>query len=450
MAHARARWAIIGGGLLGMTLAHRLRSAGREVSLFEAAAQLGGLASPWRIGDFTWDRHYHVTLLSDLALRALLDELGLDAGIAWVKTRTGLYHGGRLYSMSNVHEFLAFPGLDLIAKARLALTILYAAHYKQWRRLEDISVRDWLVRLSGQATFERFWLPLLRAKLGEGYRQASAAFIWAIITRLYAARRSGLKEEMFGYVPGGYARVLERFAALLASSGVAVHCERPAERVQRDADGSLTIRFKDGAAGHYDNVVVTAPGPLASRLCPQLNQDESARLHDVVYQGIICASVVLTKPLAGYYVTNITDAGMPFSGIIEMSALVSSEQFGGKTLVYLPKYAAPDDPMFALSDAEIEQRFIPALLRMFPHISLDDIECFKVSRVPYVLPVATLGYSKRIAPMVTSIPGLFTVNAAHIINGTLNVNETVQLANRAVEPLLAAEQAPVAHLAVAG
>ena len=45
--------------------------------------------------------------------------------------------------------------------------------------------------------------PLLRAKLGDAYQAASAAFIWATIQRLYAARRSGLKKEMFGYVPGG-------------------------------------------------------------------------------------------------------------------------------------------------------------------------------------------------------------------------------------------------------
>ena len=48
-----------------------------------------------------------------------------------------------------------------------------------------------------------------------------AAFIWATIARMYAARRSGLKEERFGYVPGGYARVLEK-ADAAAALGVAV------------------------------------------------------------------------------------------------------------------------------------------------------------------------------------------------------------------------------------
>ena len=73
--------------------------------------------------------------------------------------------------------------------------------------METLPVDQWLRRWSGRRTFERFWLPLLRAKLGDAYQQASAAFIWATIQRLYAARRTGLKKEMFGYVPGGYARI---------------------------------------------------------------------------------------------------------------------------------------------------------------------------------------------------------------------------------------------------
>ncbi len=80
---------------------------------------------------------------------------------------------------------------------------------RDWQRMERIPVEVWLRRWSGRRTFEHFWKPLLRAKLGDSYRTASAAFIWATIQRLYAARRTGLKKEMFGYVPGGYARVLD-------------------------------------------------------------------------------------------------------------------------------------------------------------------------------------------------------------------------------------------------
>ena len=39
--------------------------------------------------------------------------------------------------------------------------------------------------------------------------------------------------------------------------------------------------------------------------------------------------------------------------------------------------------------------------------------------------------------MTTSVPGIHIVNSAHILNGTLNVNETVQLAEREAKRLLA-------------
>ena len=39
------RCAIVGGGLLGLTLALRLRAAGDDVTVYEAAPEIGGLAS---------------------------------------------------------------------------------------------------------------------------------------------------------------------------------------------------------------------------------------------------------------------------------------------------------------------------------------------------------------------------------------------------------------------
>ena len=145
-------------------------------------------------------------------LRSVLRELDLERQMKWVETKTGFFTDGRLFSMSSSLEFLRFPPLDFISKVRLAATIFYASRITNWRPLEHIPVADWLRRWSGSRTFEKIWLPLLRSKLGESYRKTSAAFIWATIQRMYAARRSGLKKEMFGYVPGGYGRILKGFS----------------------------------------------------------------------------------------------------------------------------------------------------------------------------------------------------------------------------------------------
>jgi protoporphyrinogen oxidase len=432
----RAGWAIVGGGMLGMTLAHRLAQAGQRVALFEAAPSLGGLASAWTLGDVVWDKHYHVTLLSDSVLRSLLNELGLEHEIDWVTTKTGVYADRALYSVSDLAEFMRFPLLGLIDKLRLGATILHAARLRDWQPLEEIPVSQWLVRLGGQRTFEKLWLPLLRAKLGENYRQTSAAFIWAVIARLYAARRTGLKKEMFGYVPGGYARVLGRFEHRLRQEGVRVETAHPVQSIVAHPGSGLEVTFASGAVERFENVAVTVPAPVASVVCPQLSKDELTRLRGVHYQGIICASLLLRRPLGPYYVTNITDPQIPFTAVVEMSALVDRRHFGGHALVYLPKYLPAEDAGFMLPDEQIETAFLHGLERMYPAFSRDDVIKFRISRARYVLPIPTVGYSRRLPPMVTSVPGLFTVSSAHIVNGTLNVNETVTLADRAAMQLL--------------
>ena len=234
-------WGIVGGGILGMTLALRLRTLGHRVTLLEAGESLGGLATPWMIGDITWDRHYHVILLSDAHLRALLAELGLADELRWSQTRTGFYTDGRFYSMSTALEFLGFPPLNLIEKFRLGFTILYASRIRDWKSLERVSVGDWLQRLSGRGTTEKIWLPLLRAKLGDSYKRTSAAFIWTTINRMYAARRSGLKQEMFGYVKGGYARILDRYTQVLQERGVVHALVRERAEALVDAGGDRPV-----------------------------------------------------------------------------------------------------------------------------------------------------------------------------------------------------------------
>lgn len=434
-------WAIIGGGMLGLLLAHRFAQAGRQVTLIEAAPQLGGLASVWNLGDITWDRHYHVILGTDTVLLGVLAELGLAGEIQWARTRTGFYVDERHYSMSNAWEFLTFPPLNLLDKARLVATILYASRVNAWQKLEGVLVEDWLRQWSGPRLTEKIWLPLLRAKLGDNYRKTSAAFIWATIKRYYGARSSGgAKTEMFGCMTGGYARILERFRDVLLAAGVEVQLGTPVQRVEPDGMSGVRVVMADGASRRFAQAALTVASPVAARLCPDLAPEEKQRHAQIAYMGIVCASLLLKKPLAGFYVTNICDATMPFTGVIDMSMVANRAQFGGHTLVYLPKYVDAQDSALTWTDRVVEEMFVPAFLKMYPQLVPQDILSFQVSREKYVMALPTLHYSAQLPPVSTAIPGLHIVNSAHIINGTLNVNQTMQLAEREAARLLALPQ----------
>ena len=435
------RWAVVGGGMLGLTLAHRMSGQGHHVTLIEAGETLGGLTSVWELGNVTWEKHYHVILLSDSRLRNLLQEIQLDDQLKWVETKTGFFTDGQMYSMSDTKEFLGFPPLKFIEKIRLGGTIFYASKIRNWKRLEKIPVTKWLKRWSGKGTFEKIWMPLLRAKLGEAYKVTSASFIWAAINRMYKARRSGLKKEMFGYVQGGYRTIIQRMASILMERNVPVLTGHGITRVQRNQSGKFTIEFANQPPQEFDRVIMTTPSTVIQKACVDLNQDERDRLGSTQYLGIVNASMLVDKPVSPYYVTNITDDWVPMTAVIEMSNIVDLEETDQKSLIYLPKYVPSGDPLFEKSDDEIRESFLAAMEKMHPEFSRDDVSAFRIARARNVMAIPTLEYSESLPEQASSVPGLYLVNSAYITKGNLNVNETIQIAEDAMNGCLRAELA---------
>jgi protoporphyrinogen oxidase len=192
----------------------------------------------------------------------------------------------------------------------------------------------------------------------------------------------------------------------------------------------------EGGTLHFDAAILTIPCPHVIRACPQLSADEKRRLSRVVYQGVQCASLLLRRPLGGFYVTNITEPWVPFTAVIEMTALVDRARFGGHALVYLPRYLTQEDERWTWTDGDIRQEFLGALQRMYPDLRPDDVPVFQVARARVMQAVTTLNYSQQVLPPApTSLPHVFVANSAQIVNGTLNVNETVDLGNRKAEEI---------------
>ena len=70
-------WGIVGGGIMGMTLAHKLSQQGYKVTIYESAPELGGLVSPWKMNDIEWDKFYHVIPLPINETKIIVTEFHL-------------------------------------------------------------------------------------------------------------------------------------------------------------------------------------------------------------------------------------------------------------------------------------------------------------------------------------------------------------------------------------
>jgi protoporphyrinogen oxidase len=425
------RCAVVGGGMLGMTLALRMARDGWSVTLYEQNGHLGGLVEPWRLNTMTWDRHPQVMLRSDSMLLRLMRELRLNNDVEWGAARTNLFVDGRTHPFTSTFDHLRFPALGTIDKTRIALMMRrMRRHDDEDGDLEHLDVETWLREACGDRAFETFWRPLLLAKFGGAYARTNARHMRVTIARLYASARHG-GVQRFGYVRGGYTSIVDAFSRALLREGVRIRTATAIQEV-RSEDRQLWVETSDGGGGRiYDRVVMTIPAPAIARVASALSGEERERLRAIEYQGVVCASMLLDQPFGNTYLTRIIDENVPFTTAVEMTALVHPAFFGDRRLVYLSRYCSPGESSFSTGDAEIRAQAIAALARMCPSFKPQSLRAFRVSRVPAAFALPLIGYSGRVPGFVTSCPGLYIVNSAQIVEGPPTVNETLALAHQA-------------------
>ncbi|MCC5637263.1 NAD(P)/FAD-dependent oxidoreductase [Nostoc sp. CHAB 5844] len=428
---------IVGGGMMGLALAYRLSQQGHKVTVFESNQQLGGLTTYHDYGAFIWDRFYHVILPSDAHLIKFIRDIGLGDKLRWHPTLTGCYIDKKLYSISNTLEFLLFPPLTIIGKLRLAITLLYGSRINKWRRLEKIPVEDWLLKLSGKNTYEKLWKPLLLAKLGDNYKRVSAVFIWSYIKRLFSARDSSLHKEQLGYVEGGYKTVFDRLEELIRLAGSDVRTGATVEYIASHTNGGIWVEYNNQKE-HFDKVIFTGPVNILQKVTDSSLVEIAHIENTVEYLGVICMVLITRKALVPYYIVNLADQCIPFTGILGMSNLVSLKETAGLHITYLPKYVHSNDPLLRQSDEELQKLFFQGIRLIFPELKTNDIVSTYINRAQKMQPLQVLNYSNLVPRIVSEHNDFFVLNTSQFVNDTLNNNTVVKHVDQFITKLMPA------------
>ena len=444
--------AIVGGGLSGMVLAYKYAKDGDKVTVFEAAEREGGLATWSDIASTEWDSFYHVILPSDRNLIGLIRELGLEDDLIWQRTYTGFFVNDKMYSISSNLEFLKFPLLGLWSKARLGWTMFYGSRINDWKRLESITCKDWLTRVSGKDTYEKMWKPLLLAKLGKSHERTSAVFIWSYIKRMFSARDKSASSEKLGHVSGGYKQIFSTLRQHVENNGGEIRLSTQVEKIEAidsansdstndDQQLRLTSRSisnsSNSSSDMFDEIVCTSPTPIARKIIDDdlldykparidtADASKTAGTQEIEYLGVVCGVLVTHKPLSNFYVINIADQSIHFTGAIGMSNVVPAQYTDNLHLTYLPRYLLSTDEEMQQSDEYFQEHFYKGLTKMFPEFEPADAIALEIKRAQRVQPLQVLGYSSMVPSIKTKHPNLYVLNTSQFVNSTLNNNEVV-------------------------
>lgn len=426
--------AVIGGGIGGLSAAYDLAKAGKAVTLFEAADYVGGLAAGFKEPNWDWsvERYYHHWFQSDQYMLGLIDELGWSDKVLFPRPSTVMYHQGKFYPFDSISAAIFYPGLGWgLNKIRFGLVGLYLRLTNNWRALEKTTVDAWMRKWAGDKVYESMWEPMMIGKFGEEYAKVvNMAWLWA---RLHK------RTTRLGTFEGGFQALCDQLADRLREMGVKIKLSAQVSSIKPTVDGKLSISLAADSEQTFDQVLVTTSPSLLARLAPDLPSPYLQGLLSLKSMGAVVMILSLKHQLSkeGYYWYNIPkNAGFPFLSLVEHTNFLPAEHFGGDHIVYIGDYLSPDHAYFKMSQAELEDHFLPHLKRINPEFSSDWVKKSWLSRAKYAQPVPLINHSKNIPEIRTPISGLYFASMSQVYPWDRGTNFAVEIGRRAAQMMI--------------
>ncbi|MFD6274814.1 NAD(P)/FAD-dependent oxidoreductase [Streptomyces sp. NPDC060209] len=409
---------IIGAGATGLTAAYDAVKAGHDVTVLEAADELGGLAASIEVGGTPLERYYHHIFRSDRAVIELIEELGLGDDLRFHRPTTGIFREGRLHPFSTPWEMLRFPAFSPLDAVRFAASSAALKVVRDGERFNDGTALAWLRRWAGHGATRSVWEPLLRGKFGDRADEISMAWLWA---------RVHSRTFELGYVHGGFQRVYAALADAVATGGGKVEFGKRLASIRQPETDHVTVTTEDGSSYSFDQLIVTTPQPVFAEAAG-LPEDSTVWRNQ--YLGATCFVLELDRSVIPYYWLNVNDTEFPFLAVVEHTRMVDRSEYGGKHIVYVGNYVPRDDWRFTTDPAELLDAYLPWLRRVNPDFDRSWITGWRFSRAPFAQPVVTPGYRNLIPAHSTPMSRVTLATMAQIYPHDRGQNFAVAMAHR--------------------
>ena len=395
------RWAVLGGGLAGVTLARLLHERGHEVRVFEREADTGGLCRSRTDEGFTFDSGgSHVIFSHDAEVLAFMHRvLGENREVRERKTK--IFYKGRYVKYPFENGLSDLPKEDLFFCIYEFIRTLIAAEKGELD--PPANFRDWMYRTFGRGIAESYLIPYNEKIWKLPPEKMSCHWVEGRIPRppvedvIKAA--IGIETEgythqaVFSYPRSGGIEALVNAIAEPVERFIAT--DSPITSVTRKGDGFLV-----GAAGQKvqaDRVVSTIPLPS---LLPCL-KDVPANVTDA------CRGLRSTGLLSVFI--GLRGEVPPYSWVY-----VPSPEIGLFNRVSFPSNYSPDvvppghasilaeitctrgDPVFSAPDGEIISHVLDGLSKMGILEDPERVVYTAVARSPFAYVVYDLGYLEKI------------------------------------------------------
>jgi len=434
------RVGIIGAGAAGLAAAFELTKYGHRAEVLERSPFLAGQASTFPVGGGQLEKGYHHLFVSDTDMVDLIHELGLGNKLKWLESKVGLFHDGRIWDFATPMDLLRFKPLSLTQRLRVGFWTFALQKTSKWRKFENITARDWIIKHMGYRAYQVIWEPLLRGKFGDYFDQISMTWLWGKVYLRVASRSKTLHKERLGYPMCSFGEVFNVLKQHITQQGGEVRLATAVNRVlvkSGIASGlEIQLEGKEPQPTDYDAVIATTPSYVFSRLAPELPQEYLNLLEHTQYLSAVLMILELDRPLSTKYWLSVTDRSLPFVAVIEHTNMIDRSLYGGKHIVYLSNYLGPDSEMYRKDPGALLEDFIPHLRKINPEFDRSWILGYHHHRVDGAQPIVGINYSQRIPDHRTPIKNLYLANTTQIYPEDRGTNYSVRMGRRVAQMVM--------------
>lgn len=428
---------VIGAGYTGLVAALRLRQKGHHVTILERGPVVGGLASDFRVEGASLERAYHHLFKTDTDIIDMANELGIGNKLKWHDSSVSLYYDGHLYPFKGAVDLIKFRPLSFINRIRAGLVVLYLQRTNNWKRLENVSAYEWMLKAGGKQVTEVIWEPLLKGKFDKYYDKVSMAWLWARIHIRAQSREAG--GEKLGYFDDGFQTFTNALVAQLQDLGVVIKTGIEISHLDSTEQKQVQITYADNSIELFDACVATTPSHVFAKLIDgsaSVSTEYTKQLNSIDYLGARLLIFSSDQEISPYYWHNVNDLELPFLVFIHHTKLIDKSNYGNKYIYYIATYVPHDHELFTCEDANLEKLWFDGIQKIFPDFDRTKIHekhFFKFANAQHIV---STDYTKKIPSTQTPLANIYLSNFSQIYPEDRGTNYAVREGKRVAKMII--------------
>jgi protoporphyrinogen oxidase len=405
------RWAIIGGGLTGVTVARLLHETGVDLMVLEKEEQIGGLCRSQTSDGFTFDRGgSHIIFSRDTEVLAFMNEV-LRSNRAERKRNTKIFYKGLMINYPFENGLSDLPKEDLFFCINEYIKTIIAVEKGEIPDPENF--HDWIHGTFGRGIAECYMIPYNEKIWNYPTKQMSAHWMEGRVPRppVEDIIRSAIgiptegytHQSIFSYPIEGGIEALVRAIADPVMNEITTGCEVSSLR----QDGEQWIIGEGSNEYHADQIISTIPLQHLLPCLPNVPPRVQKACDELRYNSLISVCIGFAgsaPPLSWVYIPGANDGY--FNRISFPSNYSDAVAPKGHASILAEITYNEGDPISSLKDEEIVEDTISALIRMGLIPDEESIVHRSVLRSEFAYVVYDLQYLENIRIIRSYLEGI--------------------------------------------